>query len=567
MESNKDLEQAFGYLVESALAQRETSDVLTSVRALLSTLPEVAPLPPEHFTKLITKLVDNTITTNNFSAPATLINEITRLQNVQSLTVKNLIQQHIANKSDEDKGAGFELVANFDKRCATSAFNAGYFYKLAHQYAKAAFCYEKALARDISRPEEVMLNLATVYAENLSQLDKGVQLLKAALDRDAKYLPAIKNLANLYEQQGLQNKAKVMLLQALSIDPYDYSILARLAETYKYTSIDDEILAKILNLLSLNGLPLEAIIDLNYAAAKIYNDCQCYDQAFEHFEKANKANRKITRPYSRLDTSNYIENWKTVCRESAFGLNTVNSPTVGADFNPVFILGMFRSGSTLTEQILAAHSQVKSGGELPYLPEIVGSLGDGYPASLSTTDNKQLQMLAEQYLARLSANGLYEANDCRVITDKRPDNFLHIGLIKQLFPSAKFIYTSRNPLDNCWAIYSLRLAESQNYANDLQDIADYYLQHQELMAFWQAQFPDAIYTVEYDKLVEQPASEIKSLLSFLSLDWESSCLEFYKVKNQVKTASIYQVRQPFYKTSSGRWKNYSQYLTALTDLF
>lgn len=204
---------------------------------------------------------------------------------------------------------------------------------------------------------------------------------------------------------------------------------------------------------------------------------------------------------------------------------------------------------------------MRAGGELDFIPALVRNELAPFPASMAQFSVRQLERIALRYRNRLSTM----FPDASHITDKRPDNFLYIGLIKQLFPNAKIIHTTRNALDNCLSVYFLHLGHGMGYALDLMDIGHYYKQYQRLMTHWQLLYGDDILTFEYDTLVSEPRQTIETLLDFVGLDWEEQCLQFQHVKNAVKTASVWQVREGLYQRSSGRWRNYAQHLAPLRE--
>jgi hypothetical protein len=148
--------------------------------------------------------------------------------------------------------------------------------------------------------------------------------------------------------------------------------------------------------------------------------------------------------------------------------------------------------------------------------------------------------------------------NAKLITDKRPDNIHYLGLIKTVFPNAKIVFTTRDIRDNSLSLYFQQLSKEFNYANDINQIIHHSQQQKRLMTHWKKLFPKDIIEVSYDELVDSPKPSIAKLLNFLKLDWHNDCLEFHQVKNNVKTVSLWQVRQPLYKASSGRWKNYKE---------
>ncbi len=150
-----------------------------------------------------------------------------------------------------------------------------------------------------------------------------------------------------------------------------------------------------------------------------------------------------------------------------------------------------------------------------------------------------------------------------VVTDKRPDNFLYLGLIKSLFPDAKIVHTTRNPLDNCLSVYFLHLDHGMGYALDLLDTGHYYRQYRRLMAHWKRLYGADILDFDYDAFVRAPRPAVERLLEFCGLDWQEGCLSFHRVQNAVKTASVWQVREPLYQRSSGRARHYASHLGPL----
>jgi hypothetical protein len=211
------------------------------------------------------------------------------------------------------------------------------------------------------------------------------------------------------------------------------------------------------------------------------------------------------------------------------------------------------------EQLLAGHPGITAGGELEFIPRAVNEDLAPFPESFSSLDGERLNRLAAEYRAMLAERFPGAAN----LTDKRPDNFLYIGLIKALFPNAKIIHTVRAALDNCLSIYFLNLDPSMSYALDLLDVGHYYRQYRRLMTLWKTLFPDDIIDVNYDALVRDPKPQLEQALEFLGLGWDERCATVPVAGRAVKTASVWQVREPIHTRSSGRAKNYSKHLQEL----
>jgi hypothetical protein len=243
------------------------------------------------------------------------------------------------------------------------------------------------------------------------------------------------------------------------------------------------------------------------------------------------------------------------------GDDSGTAPAAALAVQPLFVCGMFRSGSTLVEQILAGHPDIAPGGELDFLPTLVRNELSPFPQALSHLGASAARMMAARYVDTLTR--LHP--DARFVVDKRPDNFLYIGLIKTLFPAARIVHTVRDALDNCLSLYFLHLDHGMPYALDLLDTGHYYRQYQRLMAHWRALYGNDIVDVEYDALVREPRPQIERVLGSLGLGWDERCLDFARSTHAVKTASVWQVRQPLYQHASGRARRFAPHLDRLAE--
>jgi len=233
--------------------------------------------------------------------------------------------------------------------------------------------------------------------------------------------------------------------------------------------------------------------------------------------------------------------------------------------DPIFIVGLPRSGSTLVEQILSSHSCVEGTMELPNMMNIARKMGNStkdqtaYPEVLSEMPKKDLLSLGKSYIedTKFLRSGL------PYFIDKMPNNFSHVGLIKLILPNAKIIDARRNPLDTCFSCFKQLFARGQVFTYDLSEVARYYINYVKLMDHWDTTLPDFVYRVNYEQLISNQEEETKNLLNFCQLDFEAKTLQFYKTKRAVKTASSEQVRQPIYQKGLDHWKNYEEDLFEL----
>ena len=434
-----------------------------------------------------------------------------------------------------------------------TVYNFAYLLKQVGRLEDALSWYQKALALGVSGEEEVYTNIGVILSE-LRREPEARASYEKALGIRQNYLPAILNLAALSEESGDREAAAEQYGEVLAIDNENVLALSRLAHLSNVDTLDDPIIKKISSLLEKSGLPQADQEELGFALAKLLDDCGEYEQAFHVVRKANDLGKSRFKPYLKDAQSGLVDNLIQV-----FSSEPLEVESCGSEAGPVFICGMFRSGSTLVEQVLSGHSSITSGGELDFFPRMVRELGEGYPENLDRMNAEFFDRAGADYRRFLSRRFDLKT----VVTDKRPDNFLHIGLIKRALPNARFIWTRRGLLDNCLSIYFQQLGGGMNYSTDLEAIGHYFVQQDRLMRHWQHLFPQSICEVEYERLVIDPEKEVRRLLGFLGLAWEPGCLHFQKRKNYVKTASVWQVRAGLHSGSVKRYQNYKHQLSVL----
>jgi hypothetical protein len=230
-------------------------------------------------------------------------------------------------------------------------------------------------------------------------------------------------------------------------------------------------------------------------------------------------------------------------------------------FNPIFIVGMPRSGTSLVEQIISSHHLVHGAGELTNLPSIIGPIAtDHVNQDVYKLPEKAFLSIREQYLDVLSNLNVPES----VITDKLPLNFLYIGFILIAFPEAKIVHMKRDARAVCWSIYKSNFTNTGNgYSYNIDDLAGFYGLYIDIMNFWHQLFPGKIYDMCYEDLTTNQEEETRKLLQYCELDWDENCLSFHKNKRAVRTASALQVREKMYQGSSEAWKKYEVHLKPL----
>ena len=451
--------------------------------------------------------------------------------------------------------AAYERLLAAHPDLPDSWYNLALLQRKAGRFEAALASYQQALDRGVSDPEEVHLNRAVILSDDLRREAGAEAELTAALKRNPRYVPALLNLGNLHEDRGRRAEALAAYDRVLALNPDDATALARSAGLRPATGPDDPMIVRLQRALARPGTAEEKA-GLGFALGRLLDSAARYDDAFEAYAAANAASRAGA-PGVRYDRA--AQEALVDALIAAFPEPWAGPPVAATRPPPVFICGMFRSGSTLVEQVLASHHRVTAGGELDLLPAMVRGPLTPWPGSLNTLPAGRLEALAAGYLETVATTFL----QADLTTDKRPDNWLHVGLIKRLFPDAKIINTVRDPLDNALSVYFLHLDHGMAYALDLLDIGHYQRQQQRLMAHWKALYPQDIVDFDYDGFVADPRPALERLLGFLGLDWDDDCLAFHRLDNAVKTASVWQVREPLYQRSSGRRRHYERQLAPL----
>jgi len=426
------------------------------------------------------------------------------------------------------------------------------------QYSQALASYQEALERHVTRPEEVHLNRGVIFSDCLNQYDGAERELKKALAINPVYVPALINYANLHEDLGRRELAASMYERLLALEPDSPSALARYSQLKDFTDIDDPLIGRLRAALNYPGISPATQANVEFSLGRALDACGAYDAAFQIYRQANRHSRESAPPgtgyYDLALEEKYTDRLIEVFAQS---LPSAPQPRATQP-RPVFICGMFRSGSTLLEQLLAGHPSITAGGELDFIPRAVNTVLAPFPDSFDSIPAEQLSRLAADYRAMLVERFPEAIN----VTDKRPDNFLYIGLIKALFPQAKIVHTVRDALDNCLSIYFLHLDPAMSYALDLMDIGHHYRQYVRLMSHWKRLFGADILDVSYDSLVRDPKPQLEQVLAFLGLSWDEGCASVGPGRG-VKTASVWQVREPLYTRSSGRSRHYAKQLEDL----
>jgi len=437
-------------------------------------------------------------------------------------------------------------------------YNLGLLQRRARQFEAALASYARALEQGIAQPEEVHLNRGVIFSDCLRQDEAAERELRAALALNPGYLPALQNLANLHEDLGRREEARGSYARMLELDPNAFEALARYAQLADIRAADDPLIGRLRSALAHPAVSPAERASLGFALVRALDACGQYPEAFAAAAAAHRASR-ASAPAARYDRAAHEHVIGELIRAFPRPRRHALQAGMPAGPRPIFICGMLRSGSTLAEQLLAGNPRLARGGELDFLPHLVHSQLAPFPAAMLEVSEGALAQLAREYLANLTR--LFPG--AAWVTDKRPDNFLYLGLIKSLFPDARIVHTTRAALDTCLSIFFLHLDQRMSYALDLMDIGHYFTQYRRLMAHWKTLYGEDILDFNYDALVREPLPAAQGLLAFCGLEWNAACLDFAQRAGAVKTASVWQVREGLYQRSSGRSRHYARELAGL----
>ena len=332
----------------------------------------------------------------------------------------------------------------------------------------------------------------------------------------------------------------------------------------KFDNYDDDMKA-MESLFSKKDLPVTEGTYLAFALSKAYGDLGDFDKSMTFLLKATDLKRSSF-DYSISESREEFDKIKEVFSVDFFS----NHRNTGSpDQTPVFVLGMPRSGTSLTEQILASHAEVYAAGEIDDLAIVYELLSKPvdqepvitFPDGLNRLDDQAFTDSGNRYVQRIRRY----SGDARFIIDKMPHNFMRIGFIKAILPNARIIHCTRNPMDNCLSIFKTYFGERHRYSYDLSELGQYYRMYLELMDHWKATLPDFVYDLNYEELVKSPEEQVRKLLQHCGLPWDNACLDFHQTRRRIGTASNTQVIRPIYDSSVNLWERYAKHLDPLKN--
>jgi tetratricopeptide (TPR) repeat protein len=434
------------------------------------------------------------------------------------------------------------------------------------------------LLRKLDRIEEglAVCRQAVALAPGDGVAQNSLGLFCHALDRDDEALAAFERAAALLPQPAaaLANKAMVLLElgrraeglalleRALEADPELVAALYSRADAKTFAAGDDDI-AQMECLLAPRPPGRRPLGEsdrmlLHYALGKAYLDLKEGARAFRHLN----AGSRLKRAHLAYDGAAAARELAAIAEAFPASLFAARGSVGDPSALPVFIVGMPRSGTTLVEQILASHPQVAGGGEPRHVEKLVRALGPTYPGGIAALPGAEIAAIGQRYLDLVAP----AAAGKRRLTDKMPNNFLHLGLIHLALPGARVIHCRRDPVDTCLSCYSKLFTTGQEFSYDMAELGRYYRCYEALMAHWRAVLPaERFIEVAYESVVADLEAEARRLVAFCGLDWDPACLSFHETARPVRSASMNQVRRPLYRSSLRRWEAFRDELGPLLE--
>ncbi len=460
----------------------------------------------------------------------------------------------------EEAEAAFRSVLTLRPDLADPLSDLGQLLIELKRYDEAVACHRQAAAMAPDNP--AILTRLTGALAYVGDPQESEQVSRHAVAVAPNAASGWSGLGHILRALGRFDEARAAFEQALALDRQLPDAYAGLAIIGHDVGID-EAFAQLGALLQRADCPDETRIDADFALGMLLDNAGRYDEAFAYFNEANVlARRRLADAHALYDHAEMRRRVDTLIATCTPELFAAVAGEGNPSELPVFIVGMPRSGTSLVEQIAASHSRVFGAGELGAIAEITDMLQAHAQQSGEEVDPGLAGRLAEEYIAHLRRLG----GDAARVIDKMPDNILSLGLIGVLFPNARIIFCRRDLRDVCLSCFQQKFDQTIAYATDLIECAARGLEIERLAEHWRQVLPQPTLTIDYEKLVADLEGESRRLIAFLGLDWEPGCLEFYKTERPVRTASGWQVRQPLFTHSVGRWRRYERHLQPLLEV-
>jgi tetratricopeptide (TPR) repeat protein len=408
------------------------------------------------------------------------------------------------------------------------------------------------------------LTLAGQIAHDLDHYEDSINYFEKSLKAKPNNIEALNYYGVALKSVGRLDDARNTFIKALEVQPRAIGTYSNLVDLEKFTP-DNPLFQTMQRIVERVKNPESApYMALHFALGKAYDDMGEYGKAFDHYSVGARLKRK-TLTYNEAEVAQFFEDIKRIfTKEFIARKDFIGNPSKV----PIFIVGMPRSGSTLTEQIISAHPKIFGAGEIKNLSYSIAALRlkfpslPKFPALAEVMKPSHLNTVAKNYLSAITKI----SNNAERVTDKLLTNFFFAGLIHMMFPNAKIVHTKRNPIDSCLSTWTKLFKDDMPHSYDLGELGRYHRRYQDLMEHWREVLPaNAFLEVQYEDVVAEPETNARRVIDFLDLEWDPRCLKFHESDRPVKTASVSQVRKPIYKTSVERGRRYGDKLNPLIE--
>ena len=409
--------------------------------------------------------------------------------------------------------------------------------------------------------QEALARVARIEARH-GDLDTAMRLYRQILQDNPDDFRIAAALADLLIQTGDLETASATIATFLDRKPVPNAIAFVFSDICQFSDSCHEAIELLEDILNRSNQPRQKHIRIIFALAKLYDRIQKHDRAFAYASEANSLKHNSVNVHAYKTRADILlKTWNP-----DFHSRLPTSDLLTKNIQPVFIIGMPRSGTSLTEQILASHPSVFGAGELPAISDIREKLSfltgarAAYPQCLDGSSSTLMNTAANGYLTGLKT---VSGGEYPIVTDKMPENFWDLGLISRMFPVARIIHCIRDPLDTCISCYFTNFRDGHEYTCDLASLGTYYRQYLRIMQHWKQTIKIPMLELNYEDLVSRPEEMSRQLVAYCGLDWNEKCLSPHKTRRAVRTASFSQVRHKVYTSSVERWRNYGAHIEVL----